>query len=162
MEAMTTLWAAMYEDDELARAAAATDKLLRENPDLTIAITDAATVMRNVAILIPVAPDPVESRKLLPIFEADRELQSSTTLVRLGFYKQALAALRNVLELGLLSVYSAADDEAREKFGLWLAGERRTPDVKQMTPSLKKIPAVTEHLKTDPEQIGRASCRERV
>jgi len=147
---MSVSWS-RYDDDELAAVAGLTDLHLETHPEQAKAIEDAADVVRALAVLIPATHDNLFSGNLVPIFEAERELQTSTTLARLGFYKQALSGLRSVLELGLLSVYWDANDLSHIDIQEWLAGRELTPQTYNIEKRLQEIPAVRVYLVEEPD-----------
>jgi hypothetical protein len=146
---MSVSWS-RYDDYELAAVAGLTDLHLEAHPEQAKAIEDASDVVRALDVLIPATRDNLFSGNLVPIFEAERELQTSTTLARLGFYKQALSGLRSVLELGLLSVYWDANDMSHIDIQEWLAGRELTPQTYNIEKRLQEIPAVRVYVVEDP------------
>ena len=65
-------------------------------------------------------------------------------LCKLGFYKHAIIALRNALELGILSVYWDIDGNSHIKIQNWLSSNQPTPYGKEVYKSLKKNNTIEE------------------
>ncbi len=89
--------------------------------------------------LIPEDLDRLMSGHAFPISEAAGELEDAIQLAFRGFYRQAFATLRVVLELGLFSVYLDAADQSHLEITPWLAGGL-TPHPKMMLARLKVLP----------------------
>ena len=97
-------------------------------------------IQRSLTDLVPETLDNFWSGHIFPLTEAEYELESSVEFCKLGFYKHAIAALRNVLELGLLSVYWDIEGKSHIDIQKWLGSNEPTP--------FKQI--VFEKLKTNP------------
>jgi hypothetical protein len=90
------------------------------------------------------------SGNLAPALEAEHEARTSFTLARMGLYKQALVSLRSVLELGLLSVYWDAHDQAHLDIQRWRAGMERSPGLGTVERRLREVRGVAIYLESDP------------
>lgn len=93
---------------------------------------------------------PVEkifSGHLFPILEAIRDVESSKLFAELGFYKYSQIALRNTLELGLLSIYWDREDRSHIDIQKWLNSQENTPYKKEIISKILKIPNISEYQK---------------
>jgi hypothetical protein len=84
-------------------------------------------VLRSLSELIPQTIENFWSGHIFPIAEAEYELECSIVQCKLGFYKHAIISLRNVLELGLLSIYWDINDESHIDIQNWLKSIESTP-----------------------------------
>jgi len=82
---------------------------------------------KNLLDLIPETIENFWSGHIFPYTESEYELESSILLAFLGFYKQAINCLRNVLELGLLSLYFNLEDYGHKEIKNWLYSLENTP-----------------------------------
>jgi len=82
---------------------------------------------KNLLDLIPETIENFWSGHIFPYAESEYELESSILLTFLGFYKQAINCLRNVLELGLLSLYFNLEDYGHKEIKNWLYSLENTP-----------------------------------
>ena len=73
------------------------------------------------------------------------EYRSCSALAYLGFYHHAIAGLRWVLELGMLSVYWDRADSAEQLVQEWLRSKGKTPFRSQVEEGLKEIPNVARY-----------------
>jgi hypothetical protein len=89
-------------------------------------------VYKDLLDLIPETLDNFWSGHTFPYLESEYELESSIALASLGFYKQAIACLRNVLELGLLSIYYNLEDKGHEEIQKWFHALEDTPFKKKI------------------------------
>jgi len=112
-------------------------------------------VLHSLIDLIPMTAQNAFSGNLAPAFEAEREARTSFTLARIGLYKQALVSLRSVLELGMLSVYWDAHDEAHLDIQRWRAGAERTPSLEAVERRLREVRGVAIYLESDPALFDR-------
>lgn len=136
-------------------AKAATLQYLATHPELDERLEDAYWVLHGLVELTPVTNENAFSGHLFPIFEAQNELASSATAVGLGLYKQGLAGLRAVLELGVLSVHWNVSDESHMTIQGWLRGSEKTPLEREVRENLKKTPGVALYLQHDPSFLDR-------
>lgn len=84
-------------------------------------------IHRSLTDLVPQTVEKFWSGHIFPLTEAEYELESSIEFCKLGFYKHAIVALRNVLELGLLSVYWDIEDKSHVDIQKWLRSNEPTP-----------------------------------
>jgi hypothetical protein len=145
-----------YADVDLTSAAAATDNYVEVNPVSLDAVEATRRVFDHLLDLPPMTPENAFSGNLAPIVEAGREITASITLARMGLYKQALASLRSVLELGLLAVYWDADDQSHVDIQSWWRGNDKTPMSHKVWSRLEGIREVAAYVKLDPEFFNRA------
>ena len=155
-ERMTVEWS-RYSDDELRRVAAETDAYLAKNA-LKEVLSESSMLMTNMIQLVPVTSENLLSGHLHPLFEAESDLLASTTQGRLGLYKQAIASLRGVLELGLLSIYWDVNDTAHLDIQEWLHGKKDTPGFRAIGKKLGTIPAVEAALLEIPDTLPQAQA----
>lgn len=104
-----------------------TNAYLNENDAIVARINEMLWVHRAGFDLLPFTLDNVVSGHGFPIGESEYELECSIHLCKLGFYKHAIIALRNVLELGLLSVYWDIDGKSHINIPEWLSSNEQTP-----------------------------------
>lgn len=104
-----------------------TNAFLDQNPEVKDQIQEYIWALRSLSELAPLTPDKIFSGYVFPLTEAEYEIESSSVLCKIGFYKHAIAALRNVLELGLLSVYWDINDRAHIDMHDWLRSMEETP-----------------------------------
>lgn len=84
------------------------------------------------------------SGHIFPYLESEYELESSIILAMLGFYKQAIYSLRNVLEMGLLSIYYNVEDKDHIEIKDWLHSLENTPFKKKIFEKLLKNKNILE------------------
>ena len=101
-------------------------------------------ILRSMEDLLPQTVESFWSGHMLPMIEASYELESSVQLCKFGFYKHALIALRNTLELGLLSIYWDLEDKSYVEIQEWLHSHKPTPFKKDVIAKLK----TNQHIKT--------------
>ncbi len=115
-----------------------TNAYLQDNEGIVNKINEILWVYRAMIDLIPQTLEKATSGHVFPISECGYELESSIQLCKLGFYKHAIIALRNVLELGLLSVYWDIDGNSHINIPKWLSSNEQTPFHSKVIEELKK------------------------
>lgn len=118
------------------------NEYLEAHPALSVPIQKSVCVYRALTDLIPITGDKVFSGHLFPQVEAESELENSIALCKLGFYKHAISALRNLLELGLLSVYWDIEGQSHIEIQEWLKSLEHTPFRKRVLKKLKTHPNI--------------------
>lgn len=103
------------------------NEYFKQNVEITKEIQDSIWICRSLFELIPHTVENFWSGHVFPVTEAEYELEGSIVLCKLGFYKHAISLLRNVLELGLLSVYWDINDKAHIDIQNWLKSREDTP-----------------------------------
>jgi hypothetical protein len=99
-------------------------------------------VYKSLPDLLPQLVEQFTSGHVFPIYEGEYELESSISLTKFGFYKHALGALRNVLELGWLSVYWDLAGRSHIEIQGWLHSIEDTPFRKRVFAALKREPNI--------------------
>lgn len=94
--------------------------------------------------LIPQTIENIGSGHFFPFSESNFELENSYQLCMEGFYSYAFAALRSVLELGLLGIYFDYDDKAYENVKPWISTKNQTPPFKNILKRLEEIECFNE------------------
>ena len=125
-------------DQNLFEILELTNAYLRDNVEIANRINEILWVYRAVIDLLPQTLENATSGHTFPISESEHELESSIQLCKLGFYKHAIIALRNVLELGLLSVYWDIDGNSHINIPKWLSSNEPTPFHGTVIKELKK------------------------
>lgn len=77
------------------------------------------------------------SGHIFPILEATSDVESSKIFAELGFYKYAQIALRNALELGVLSIYWDKEDKAHIDIQKWLNNKLASIEVVELNTEQK-------------------------
>jgi len=95
--------------------------------DETKKVNDYLTAIRYITLLVPQVEDTFLTNHIFPLFELTYELESSIQFCKLGFYKHAISTLRNVLELGLLSIYWNREDKGHVEIEEWIHSRDFTP-----------------------------------
>ena len=121
-----------------------TNAYLEQNLKLKEQIQEYDWAFRSLSELAPLSPEKIFSGHVFPLTEAEYEIECSIVLCKIGFYKHAIASLRNVLELGLLSVYWDINDRAHIDIQNWLRSMEATPFRKTVFQKL----ATNENIKT--------------
>ena len=111
---------------------------MKNNKEIWDKINEALWVYRAAFDLLPQTLENITSGHGFPINEGEYELDSSIQLCKLGFYKHAIIALRNALELGILSVYWDRDGNSHMNIPKWLSSGEPTPFRDKVTKALKK------------------------
>jgi hypothetical protein len=125
-------------DDKILGVLQESNRYLEQHKELTKSIVERIWVWRSLLSLLPQTIEKALSGHVFPLVEAEYELESSAELCKLGFYKHAIAALRNVLELGLLSVYWDIDDQSHIDIRQWLGSQEPTPFLRRVFAKLKQ------------------------
>jgi hypothetical protein len=115
-----------------------TNEYLQQHPETGERIEEDNWIFRSLFQLLPETLETFWSGHIFPIAEAEYELECSIVLCKLGFYKHAISSLRNVLELGLLSVYWDIDDQSHIDIQNWLRSMESTPFRKRVFTKLKR------------------------
>ncbi|MBD3359357.1 MAG: hypothetical protein GF365_01450 [Candidatus Buchananbacteria bacterium] len=115
-----------------------TNKFLNKNQVIAKEIHDYLWGFRILLDLVPETIENFWSGHIFPLIEAEYEIESSIQLCKLGFYKQAVVSLRNILELGLLSVYWDIDGKSHIKIQNWLKSNENTPFKKRVLKVLEQ------------------------
>ena len=103
------------------------------------------SAFRELQDLIPQTLQKAFSGHTFPFSQAEDELRNCVALAHIGFYQHAIAGLRWVLELGLLSIYWDRTDNAEHEIQEWLASEANTPSKRNIVAGLLEIPNVVRH-----------------
>lgn len=125
-------------DEIILQVLEESNKYLESKNEISSKIQEIVWIFRYLEDLLPQTVEKFGSGHMFPLAEANTELESSIELCKLGFYKHALIALRNVLELGLLSVYWDIDGKSHVDIQNWLYSFESTPfSKKTVFPKLK-------------------------
>ncbi len=116
----------------------ASNKYLEDNHEVKNKIEEYNWILRSLFDLLPETIENFWSGHVFPVAEAEYELECSIVLCKLGFYKHAIASLRNVLELGLLSVYWDIDNQSHIDIQNWFKSIESTPFRNQVFKRLAK------------------------
>lgn len=109
-----------------------------EDNNLESVIAEYAWAYQNVGDLIPQSQEQLWSGHFFPWMESWEELQISWNMCQCGMYKQAMASLRSVTEVGLLSVYWDLNDDGHAVIQGWLKSNEITPFSSEIIKSLNK------------------------
>ena len=131
--------------DNLAGVRKKTTEYLDRHGALKRRLDNLYWAFRELGDLIPQTLSKAFSGHFFPYSQAEDELQSCAALAHLGFYQHAIAGLRWVLELGMLSVYWDRADNAERVIKEWLRSRDKTPFRRQILNGLKEIPNVTRY-----------------
>lgn len=130
-------------DENIIKVLKKSNKYFECHNVLVSRINDMLWIFSSLEDLMPQTVEKFGSGHMFPILEANTELESSIQLCKLGFYKHAFIALRNALELGLLSVYWDIDDKSHVNIQKWLYSFEYTPFRKKtVAPKLKTNPNI--------------------
>ncbi len=125
-------------DERILQVLEESNEYLESKNEISSKIKEIVWIFRYLEDLMPQTVEKVWSGHMFPLVEANIELESSIELCKLGFYKHALIALRNILELGLLSVYWDIDGKSHVDIQNWLYSFELTPFRKKTVfPKLK-------------------------
>src|SRR2546428_11962988 len=100
---------------------------LRGHPEVRSQLNRFMWAYHEAADLIPQTLDKVMSGHFFPYAQSYEELENAYQLALGGFYRYALIALRNTLELGVIGVFFAVEDQEHVETQPWLRGEEYTP-----------------------------------
>ncbi len=117
----------------------ATIKYLAKHPNLNSSLAKTIRAYHEIGDLVPQTLDNVMSGHYFPYSESYYELENAYELVLDGFYTYAFAALRSVLELGILGVYFAIEDKEHEKVKPWVTSQQATPHFRDMLAKLSRL-----------------------
>ena len=134
----------LHSDKRVMEILNESNKYLEQHTEIKEKLEHYNWVLRSLSELAPQTPDNFWSGHIFPIAEAEYELETSIVLSKLGFYKHAIAALRNVLELGMLSVYWDIDDKSHIDIQNWLKSKEGTPFKKEVFKRLKQNQNIKE------------------
>ncbi len=129
--------------DHVLGAREATAAYLEQHPDAVKQIHDHLLAYMYLQMLIPQSVQRITSGHILPYSESQIELESSTQLAFMAFYKPAMICLRNCLELGLLSVFYDANDDSEVVIQEWLHSREDTPFKRRIIDGLSRIDNVS-------------------
>ena len=118
------------------------EAFLKKNPPLSKEIGAFLWAYHEIEDLIPILVHNFWSGHNFPLNESYSELENSYQLCLSGFYRYAFVALRNVLELGLLSVYWDKSNQSHIDIQQWLRANEDTPRRQQIIEGLKQIPNI--------------------
>ena len=124
-------------DEKILQILEESNKYLEQNSDTTNKIKRALMIFYYMEDLQPQTAETGGLEGMFPLAEASHELENSIQLCKIGFYKSALAALRNVLELGLLSVYWALNERSPASRQEWMSSEKHTPYTRDIISALE-------------------------
>jgi len=120
----------------------ATEEYFEKNEEFTEEINEYFWRFRSLFDLLPQTLEKFWSGHVFPFTEAEYEFECSIAFVEMGYYKHAIAALRSVLELGILSVYFDVDDKSEVDIKGWLNSAEPTPFRKNVQKKLLKHPNI--------------------
>lgn len=124
-----------------------TNTFFCDNSVLSEKINDLIWAYNDVGDVIPQYSGKFGSGHKLPYSESFFELECSYQLLKLSFYKYAFIALRNALELGLLSVYWDRNDDAEKIIKEWHNSNEDTPFKRQILNGLLCVDNIKEFCK---------------
>ena len=127
----------LHSDKLIMEILNASNEYLEQHMEVREKIEECDWVFRSLFELIPATVENFWSGNIFPATEAEYELECSIVLCKLGFYKHAIASLRNILELGLLSVYWDIDDKSHIDIQNWLKSMESTPFRRDIFKKLK-------------------------
>jgi len=127
----------LHSDKLIADILNGSNEFIEQNKEVKDKIEEYNWIFRSLFELIPETVENFWSGHVFPVTEAEYELECSIVLCKLGFYKHAIASLRNVLELGLLSVYWDIDDKSHVDIQNWLRSMESTPFRRDVFSKLK-------------------------
>ena len=114
-------------DEALLEVLDVTKQYLASHQDIFNEIEEQIWAYRSLLDLVPETTENFISGHIFPLLEGGYELDSSIAFCRLGFYKHAIGALRNVLELGWLSVYWDLGNRSHVDIQGWFRSVETTP-----------------------------------
>lgn len=117
----------LHSDKTILEILNMSNEYFEQNLEVVEKIQDCNWVLRSLFELIPQTVENFWSGHVFPVTEAEYEMESSIVFCKFGFYKHAISLLRNVLELGLLSVYWDINNQAYIDIQNWLKSKEETP-----------------------------------
>jgi hypothetical protein len=124
-------------DENILKVLEQSNTFLKSRNDLSSTIEEILWIFRALEDLIPQTLENFWSGHIFPLVESNSDLENSIQLCKLGFYKSAIVTLRNVLELGLLSVYWDINDNSHIDIQKWFRASEKTPFKKTVFVKLK-------------------------
>jgi len=118
---------------------ATTTAFLDQHPELHSSLAKTIWAYHEIGDLVPQTIANVMSGHYFPYSESYYELENSYQLSLEGFYTYAFAALRSVLELGILGVYFSVEDKEYEKVKPWLKSQQPTPRFREVLKKLSQL-----------------------
>jgi len=118
---------------------------LKNNKECYVKLADYFRAYYEIGDLVPQTSDNFVSGHSFPYSESYFELENSYQLCLEGFYSYSFAALRSVLELGILGIFFAVDDKEYEEVRPWITSEKRTPNFQTALKRLNKISYFNEY-----------------
>lgn len=100
---------------------------LRTRPEVRSRLRQFMWAYQQAGDLVPQTLEKATSGHYFPYAQSYEELENSYQLALGGFYRYALIALRNTLELGVVGVFFAVEDQEHVEAQPWLRGEQYTP-----------------------------------
>lgn len=131
-------------EQSVAAARSESMAFLEGQEELLEALEAMTFASRAMGDLYPATIENLFSGHAFPVMQAQQELETSLQLALEGFYTYSFVGLRTVLELELLGVFFAVDDEAHTEVKSWLRSEEKTPAMAKMLSRLFTIPALIE------------------
>jgi hypothetical protein len=117
---------------------------LKNNKEIYIKLADYFCAYYEIGDLIPQTLNNFASGHYFPYSESYFELENSYQLYLEGFYTYSFAALRSVLELGILGISFTVADKEHKEVRPWITSEKRTPNFKSSLKKLNSIPFFKE------------------
>ncbi len=124
-------------DENILQVFEKSKEYLKSNNNLSCTIEEILWIFRALEDLLPQTLENMWSGHMFPLVEANSDLENSIQLCKFGFYKSAIIALRNVLELGLLSVYWDIEGKSHVDIQKWFRSIEKTPFKKTIFTKLK-------------------------
>ena len=146
----------LHSDELIVENLKETNAFFAQHLDIAHQVMERNQIIDSLSKLAPVTPDKVDLEHTFPLREAEYESEISTVLCKIGFYKNAIISLRNILELGLLSIYWDINDNEEVDIQEWLDTERtKQKDMQDWLRSTEKTPFRKEVFKklTENENI---------
>ena len=131
--------------DDLAKTQGETEKYLDRHDVLKRRLDNLHWAFQDLCDLVPQPWGKLFSGHIFPVTQARDELRNCAALAHIGFYQHAIAGLRWVLELGMLSVYWDRADDAERVIQEWLRSRAKTPFRRHVLKGLKGIPNVARY-----------------
>jgi hypothetical protein len=122
-----------------------TEKYLNEHADIHEKIDNLVWAYQEMGDVIPQNIPKLFSGHNFAYTESLYEIECSYQLLKLSFYKYAFIALRNALELGLLSVYWDKDDNSEVLIQGWHSSQEDTPFKREIIAGLKTIENINSY-----------------
>ncbi len=123
---------------------AASLEYLKVHPDLYRKIASYLWAYHEIGGLVPQTIEKFWSGHYFPYSESYSELENSYELALHGFYNYGFAALRSVLELGLLGVHFAVRDTEHIDVQPWITSQEQTPRRKEIFGRLRELETFRE------------------